>query len=160
MVSYIDDIKLTVRDLLRTNWDNTGLPASLDSDDIHTGWYDDGKGYPQVTVTTNEEGVVNGGESGVTGLKGDGSGFIQHRNGTVLVDCWAGSRADYEAAGEEQLQVEEMARQAETILHSNIDSVAELNSLAVTSRTNLVDDDENPVEHRVQLEVTYNWTKD
>lgn len=159
MSTQIRDVKLTVRDLLRANWDNTSMVESLADSDIHTGWYDAGKGFPQISVTSDEEGVVDGGNSGVTGLKGDGSGVTQHRNGTVLVTCWAGSEEDYANRGEEQQQVQAMGDEVERIVFANVASVSGLNSLAVTTREKLVNTDENPAEHRIVFEVSYNWQK-
>lgn len=160
MVQQITDIRLLVRDVLREQWDNSELVTPLTDDDIHTGWYDDGKGYPQVTVTNPEEGVLDGGDTGVTGINGSGDGYVQHRNGTVLVNCWAGSRADYDAEGEAQLQSEEMANVVDGIIFDNIHALSGVDSITVTNRTRLVDTDENPSEYRVQLELTFNWTKD
>jgi len=156
----IKDIKLLVRDLLRENWDNTSLVENVESDDIHTGWWDDGKAFPQVTITADEEGPLNGGNTGVTALKGDGSGYVQHRNGTVLVDVWAGSREDYTNRGEEQLQLQEMMDEVERIVFENLLNLNEVDSIAITNRAKLVDESADPTEHRCQFELTYNWTKE
>lgn len=153
----ITDPKLTVQDLLRANWDNTDMVVALNDDEIHTGWFDANRSFPQVTVTSTEEGVVNGGESGVTGLKGDGTGVTQHRNGTVLVNCWAGSSDDYDARGEEQVQAQAMADEAERIVFNNVASISGLTSISVTAREKVVNTDTEPAEHRIMLEVTYNW---
>lgn len=160
MPVVITDIKLLVRDLIRNNWDNTNLPTSVENDDIHTGWWDDDKAFPQVTVTSDEEGPLNGGDTGVTALKGAGNGYVQHRNGTVLVDCWAGSRADYDNYGEEQVQLQEMMDEVERIVFNNLLALSEVDSIAITNRTKLVDENADPTEHRCQFELTYNWTKE
>lgn len=159
MAQYITDSALLIRDTLRNNWDNTGLPGSLSDSDIHTGWYDERKGFPQISVTRSDEGVVGGGEAGFTGIKGDGSGLTQLRSGVVLVDVWAGSRDDYDANGREKVQLEQMAETVEKILHQQAAAVPELDSVAVTSRTNITETDTTPAEHRVELEVTYVWQK-
>lgn len=153
----IPDTKLTVRDLLREEWDNSNVPSALEQSDIHTGWFNDGKGFPQVSVSSNEETPVGGGETGYTGIRGNGGGPIQQRQGTVLVTVWAGSREDYEFAGLEQKQANEMANEVERIMFNP--SVEHLHSATVTSRTRLVDDDETPSVHFVQMEITYNWVK-
>lgn len=155
----IKDIKLLVRDLLRQEWDNTNMVTNLANDDIHVGWWDADKAFPQVTVTSDEESPLDGGETGVTGIKGDGSGYVQIRNGTVLVDCWAGSQADYDNVGEEQVQLQAMMDEVEQIVYQNLQSLQGIDSVAITARTKLVDDDEDPTEHRCQFELTYNWTK-
>lgn len=158
MPSTIADIRLTVRDLLRDNWDNTGLPVSLADSDIHTGWYDDGRGFPQLTVTNNEDGPFGGGETGFSAIAGDGTGGVQTRSGTVLVTAWAGSRDDYDSAGEEELQAHEMASEIERIVAGN-QSPGSYHTLAVNRQTKLVDTDESPVEHYVQFELIFTWTK-
>lgn len=160
MPATVADIKLLVRDLLRQNWSNANTVEPLDDSDIHTGWWDANKDFPQVTVTSEEESPLNGGETGVTALKGDGTGYVQHRNGTVLVDCWAGSRADYDNAGEEQVQLQAMMDEVETIVFDNLQSLQDIDSIAIQNRTKLVDDEEEPTEHRTQFELTYNWTKE
>lgn len=158
MPTTIQDIKLTVRNLLRTSWDNSTLPVALDDVDIHTGWYDDGKGFPQVSVSNDEEGASNGGETGYSAIAADGSGGIQSRSGTVLVTVWGGSRDDYDSRGLEELQTETMADVVEEIVGAN-QSPGNLTSLAVGQRTKLVDDDADPVEHAVQFQLRYTWTK-
>lgn len=157
MPTNITDPRLKIRNLLRENWDNTEMVESLNSDDMHTGWYDANRGFPQITVTDTEEGVVGGGESGVTGLKGDGSGVTQHRSGTVTVNCWAGSVENYDARGQEQVQAQAMADEVERIVFNNVASITGLTSVTVTTREKLVNTDAEPAEHRVMLEVTYNW---
>lgn len=157
MTQYIQDTKLIVRNALRENWDNSSLPESLTDDDIHTGWYDGDKSYPQISVTRSDEGVVNGGTSGFTGIAGDGSGGTQQRSGVVLVDVWAGSANDYSSRGEEELQAEQMARVVEEALHDY--NHTDLTTMTVTTRTNFIDTDDTPASHRVQLEVTYVWQK-
>jgi hypothetical protein len=157
MPATIDDIKLTVRDLLQTAWGAT-LPAAVETDDIHTGWHDAGKGDPQVSVTNDEESPFGGGETGYSAIDGGGAGGIQTRSGTVLVTAWAGSRDDYDNRGEEQLQAQGMANEIERIVGQN-QSPGALRSLAVGSRTKIVDDDESPPEHAVQFQLQFTWIK-
>jgi len=157
MPQTITDIKLLVRDMLRDNWSNSDMVEPLDNSDIHTGWWDANKAFPQITVTSDEESPLAGGDTGVTGISSDG--YVQHRNGSVLVDCWAGSSDDYDNRGEEQVQVEAMADEVDTIVYENLTALDGVDSIAVTGRTKLVEEDEEGVEHRVQMELTYNWTK-
>lgn len=158
MPTTIDDIKLTVRNLLRAHWDNGSLPESLAEYDIHTGWFDDGKSFPQVSVTNNDDSPYGGGETGYSGIAGDGSGGVQTRSGVVLVTAWAGSRDDYDARGEEELQASEMASNVEEIVGGN-QSPGSLRTLSVGRRRKLTDTDETPVEHYVQFEIRYTWMK-
>ncbi|NHX41386.1 MULTISPECIES: hypothetical protein [Haloarcula] len=158
MPQTIPDVKLTVRDLIQNTLDSTSFPVGLDSDDIHTGWYDNGKSAPQISVTNDEESPFGGGETGFSAIDGSGQGGIQTRSGTVLVTAWAGSRDDYEDRGLEQLQAEEMADEIERIVGQN-QSPGSLRSLAVDSRTRLVDQDASPSEHSVQFELRFTWIK-
>lgn len=158
MPQTIPDIKLTVRNLLRNNWSASSLPKSVLDDDIHTGWYDNGKGAPQVSVTNDEQSPFGGGETGYSAIDGGGDGGVQTRSGTVLVTAWAGSDADYDANGAEELQASEMASEIERIIGQNQRPGA-LISLAVGGRTRLVDQDSAPVEHAVQFQLQFTWTK-
>lgn len=158
MPQTISDPKLVIQDLLRTGWDNTNVPVGLDADDIHTGWYDDGKGFPQVAISNRNEYVSRGGESGFSAISGDGSGGIQNRNGTVLVTSFGGSREDYDEVGLERFQTEEMATEVSRILSAN-QSPGEYLMLSVGSREDLIDTDSNPTEYAVQFQIRYSWMK-
>lgn len=159
MPETISDPKLTVRDLLRDAWDNGAVHTTLDESDIHTGWFDDGKGFPQVAVSNRNENVAGGGRTGFTAIAGDGAGGVQSRTGTVLVTAFAGSRADYEARGLAQQQAEQMADEVSRIVGTN-QSPDQYLSLSVGPREDLVDTDANPTEFGVQYQVRYAWTKE
>jgi hypothetical protein len=158
MPETIPDIKLTVRDLIRNSWNASGLPTAVTDDDIHTGWYDAGKGAPQISVTNDEESPFGGGETGYSGIDAGGGGGVQSRSGTVLVTAWAGSAEDYDATGADELQAAEMAAELERIVGRN-QSPGALISLAVGSRTRLVDQDASPVEHAIQFQFRFTWRK-
>lgn len=158
MPQTIDDPKLTIRDTLRTNWSASGLPESISDSDIHTGWFDDGKGFPQVSVSNDEDGPFGGGQTGYGAIDGGGNGGIQLRSGTVLVTAWGGSRDDYDNRGEQLLQAEAMADEIESIVAEN-QSPGELHSLSVGQRQKIPDDDVTPVEHAVQLQLIFTWRK-
>lgn len=158
MPQTVSDPKLLIQNLLRNNWDNTSLPVALDSTDIHTGWYDNGKSFPQIAVSNRTENVSGGGVSGFSAIAGDGSGGVQKRTGTVLVTCFAGSREEYDSAGVEQLQAEEMSTEVSTILGAN-QSPGEYLTLSVGPREDLIDTDSSPTEYAVQFQIRYAWTK-
>lgn len=158
MPATINDVKLTVRDVIRSTIDDSSFPTGLDTDDIHTGWYDNGKSAPQISVTNDEQSPFGGGETGFSAIDGGGAGGIQTRSGTVLVTTWAGSRDDYDANGLEQLQAESMASEIERIVGAN-QSPGSLRSLSIDSRTRIVDDDASPSEHSVQFELRFTWIK-
>lgn len=159
MPETISDPKLTVRDTLRDLWDNGVVHESLGNRDIHTGWYDDGKGFPQVAVSNRDENVAGGGQTGFSAIAGDGAGGVQSRTGTVLVTAFAGSREDYDITRGQRLQAEQMGNEVSRVLGHN-QSPSEYLTLAVGPRTDLVDDDASPTEYAVQFQVRYTWTKE
>ncbi|MCU4754239.1 hypothetical protein OB919_20025 [Halobacteria archaeon AArc-curdl1] len=154
----INDVKLTIRNLLRREWDNTNLPTTLTDRDIHTGWLDDGKGFPQVGVTNTNEGPVGGGITGFSGITGDGSGGVQTRSGSVMVTAFAGSRDDYEDRGIEELQAQKMAEEIVRIIGEN-QSLGELDVVSIGNRSDLTDTDSAPTEYAVQFQIRYLWKK-
>jgi len=158
MPQTIDDPKLTIRDTVRDNWSASGLPESISDSDIHTGWFDDGKGFPQVSVSNEEDSPFNGGETGYGAIDGGGKGGIQLRSGTVLVTAWGGSRDDYANRGEEQLQAQGMADEIESIVAEN-QAPGDFHSLSVGQREKIVDDEVTPTEHGVQLQLIFTWRK-
>jgi len=159
MPAKITDIKVRVKNLLRDEYDSSGHPKQLTSSDIHTGWWDAGKGNPQISVTNDEESPFDGGRTGYAGYRGDGSGPIQHRQGTVLVNCWAGTRDDYSERGLEQKQANEMRNEVERIIFNNATAIDELDSLSVISAEKVVETDDTPSMHRVQIEVQYTYIR-
>lgn len=158
MPQTIDDPKLVIQDLLRDGWDNTDVPVGLDADDIHTGWYDDGKGFPQIAVSNRNENVSGGGATGFSAIAGDGSGGVQNRTGTVLVTSFGGSRDDYDEVGLERLQTEKMGNAVSRILGAN-QSPGEYLTLSVGPREDLIDTESNPTEYAVQFQIRYSWMK-
>ncbi|NGM69194.1 hypothetical protein G6M89_09270 [Natronolimnobius sp. AArcel1] len=159
MPETIQDPKLVVRDILRDEWDNDAVPTGLDEEDIHTGWFEDARGFPQVAVSNRNEDVATGTDTGFTAIAGDGSGGIQDRNGTVLVTAFAGSRDDYDQRALERLQAEDMGDEISRIIGRN-QSPGEYLALAVGPREDLVDEEANPTEYAVQFQVRYLWKKE
>lgn len=159
MPETIADPKLAIRDVLRELWDNGTVHTELGNRDIHTGWFDDGKGFPQVSVSNRDENVAGGGQTGFTGIAGDGAGGVQNRTGTVLVTAFAGSREDYDTNQGQRLQAEQMGDEISRVIGHN-QSPGDYLSLAVGSRTDLIDDDASPTEYAVQFQIRYTWTKE
>lgn len=159
MPQTVTDPKLVVRGILRDNWDNSAVPTDLSEHDIHTGWFEDGKGFPQIAVSNRDENVSGGGETGFRAIASDGSGGVQSRTGTVLVTCFAGSREDYDQSGIERYQAEQMADTVSTIIGRN-QSPDEYLTLSVGPRQDLIDTESSPTEYAVQFQMRYNWTKE
>lgn len=159
MPQTVDDPKLVVRNFLRDSWDNSNVPTDLTDTDIHTGWYDDGKGFPQIAVSNRNESVSGGGATGFSGIAGDGSGATQNRSGRVLVTAFAGSRSNYESRGFERLQAEDMGDEVSRVLGAKQSPDGYL-SLAVGPREDLIDEESNPTEYAVQFQIRYIWKKE
>ncbi|AUX08914.1 hypothetical protein AArcSl_1283 [Halalkaliarchaeum desulfuricum] len=159
MPETIQDPKLVVRDILRDEWDNDAVPTELEERDIHTGWFDDGKGFPQIAVSNRNEDLSTVTDTGFTAIAGDGSGGVQDRTGTVLVTAFAGSRDEYDSRGIERLQAEDMGNEISRIIGRN-QSPGEYLALAVGPREDLVDDEVSPTEYAVQFRIRYLWKKE
>ena len=159
MPENVTDPKLLIRDLLRADWDNGNVPTDLSETDIHTGWFEDGKGFPQVAVSNRDESVANGGDTGYSAIAGDGAGGVQDRTGTVLVTAFAGSREEYSQRGLERLQAEDMGDEIARIMGHH-QSPDEYLSLAVGPRTDIVDQESSPTEYAVQVQMRYIWKRE
>lgn len=162
-----EDPIIVVRDLLSQSWESANTPLANDPR-IHTGWYDYGSSDPQVTVTNSEEFTAEGGDTGYTAGTGDG-GVAQVRVGTILVNCWAGSRDDLEGAGTDGSDVNpkdaayQMANEVHRIMSNNADGTTDdsgnrqLNSLSADDARRLVETDETPTVFRHEVTVRYTY---
>lgn len=159
MPETIQDPKLVVRDLLRDGWRNTAVPTDVGMTDIHTGWYDGNKGFPQVAVSNRNESVAGGGQTGFNAIAGDGAGGVQDRTGTILVTVFAGSRDDYDDVGAEQLQAEMVGDEVSRVIGHH-QSPDEYLALSVGPREDLVDNEAAPTEYAVQFQIRYVWQKE
>lgn len=88
-MTRLDDPKLVLRELLEAEWGTGGIDGGMTVPDFSTGWHNQGVTVPQVTAGPDEESPVGGGNTGMTGMKGDGSGPVSDMDGTVNVNCWA-----------------------------------------------------------------------
>lgn len=76
-----------VRDLLKDKWQNDH-PFGL-TPKISYGWFDADQGQPQVTIRQPDEGPVDGGRTGYSGIDPTGGGPTQTISGVVEVHVWA-----------------------------------------------------------------------
>jgi len=97
---------LLIRDLLVSHWtpgNTAGFdPSITDPTDakflpISRGWYGVGQSGadPHVSLTNFGEGVIGGGQTGISAVKGDGSGVAQNRSGTGRATVFAEREQDY-----------------------------------------------------------------
>lgn len=91
----LEDPIITIRDLIVANYTPGNVPT-LDPETprISTGWWDHTHEDPQITITDRDDPPVGGGESGWTGIKGDGSGPVQRIVGGCRVIAWAARNDD------------------------------------------------------------------
>jgi len=94
-----------IYDLIRNEFDKTKVTlhgTTLgERPEIHTGRHSRSQLTPAIAIHSQDEGVVDGGTTGATAFKGDGSGggVMQIRSGTLTVNIVAGTREDTEGLG-------------------------------------------------------------
>jgi len=73
-------------DLLRDNWNSSNTYGL--TPDISFGWFDERKDQPQITIPQPDEGPINGGSTGYSGLNPTTGELHQDRTGTIDVNIW------------------------------------------------------------------------
>jgi len=146
------DPTLTIRNLLKNNWDNTNTSLSSDPA-IHTGWIDREASSPQVTVTSAEESPISIGQSPFSGIVPDGSGPTQEIGGTVMIDCWS-SREMESSVNPKQLTFE-FSEEVKRILKGNLTSATDLRYIGYQGRRFMTDPDAEPVVFRYSVTAWY-----
>ena len=132
----------------------------------HTGWYDTNRGGQQITVTNPDESVINGGETGFTSLRGDGSPS-QLWGGEVYVNTWAGTREDcrglHPDGGDLNPKAlatalrDEATRIIDAHADGDLDGENVFNTLAVARRRGLADTDGPATVFRWELRLLYTY---
>jgi len=91
----LDAPEVVVKEALRLGWTPPNVPGDgggITPYVVH-GWLGDGAdGHESnytVTVSNPQENPVGGGQTGYSGMAGDGSGPVQRFSGTVTVNTWA-----------------------------------------------------------------------
>lgn len=88
------DPKVAVLDVLKSNWD-ASQTVLANPPEFFSAWYTRDDRLPAVTVPSNEESVLDGGATGSSNL----SASMQRLQGTVTIDCVAGTWEDCEDVG-------------------------------------------------------------
>lgn len=162
------DPKIIARNRVRDEWTKANTPLA-DDPRFHTGWYDYGSEDPQVTFTNAEESTVNGGDTGVTAGTGSG-GTANVRAGTLLANCWAGTRDDCSdvGVGGARVNPKEVAYQLAVELANILDGRGttnpdtgdqELLSLAADGSRGVVDTDGEAPIYREEVTVRYTYAE-
>lgn len=159
-----DDPKLVLRDLLEAEWGNGGIDGTLTVPDIDTGWHNEAKTVPQVTIGPDDETPAGGGRTGMTHMKASGAGPVSDMDGAVEVNTWADNdeSADppKELANEYMLEVREIVKD-----HFRISEYAWPSDAVVTAEHYRYlwpgvhryrpDAEVKPVNHRYHVSVGY-----
>lgn len=163
-------------DLLAPNWtpsntssyDPTVEPGTTDASgndglSMNRGWFDS-NGYSLHTAITNPDGgVIDGGETGYTAQKGDGSGPVQLRDDTLLVTVFAETTEDGETAtynGELASDIAfQIGSEVERILHENAQGgTTEWDRVGTTGVSETPQPDDDVIQR--QAVVSYGWLKE
>lgn len=168
---------LILRDILTGNWvpSNTSSydpnvePGTTDASgndglSMNRGWFNS-NGYSLHTAITNPSGgVIDGGGTGYTAQKGDGSGPVQLRDDTLLVTVFAdiaeddGETATYNGGLADDI-VFQIGGEVERILHENpLGGSSEWGRLGSTGFVETPQPDDGTLQ--AQATVSYGWLKE
>jgi len=151
----MNDPEIEFYDLLLNNWDNTNTVLSSDPR-FTTGWYEQGSTEPVVSVSTPEENEATGSASGYSSIKGDGTGPDSEINGTILIDCWCNEN---QSTQNPKAVVHSIRNEVLRIINSNYEATQYRNIGTRGTGTKLVEDEQDPVMYRYQIEATYQFTE-
>lgn len=153
MTTNIQEPSITIRDLLRDNWDNSNTSISSDPD-IDTGWWDFNSDSPQVTLAGGEDSPVGGGQTGWSGINSVGDP-VQEMDGSVQIDCWANRRS---ASVNPKTLVYEFAEEVRRIIYNNAKNPGnDLRFLKWMGRSNQPDVGGDPIRYRQRCLVGFDW---
>jgi hypothetical protein len=150
----MNDPEIEFYDLLQSNWDNTNTVLSSDPK-FTTGWYEQGSTEPVVSVSTPEENEATGAASGYTSIKGDGTGPDSEVNGNILIDVWCNEN---QASQNPKAVVHSLRNEVLRVINANYEAT-QYRNIGHSSATKLVEDDQDPVMYRYQIEATYQYTE-
>lgn len=163
--TQIADPNVTVKNLIRDNWDASNILGTI-TPDFHTGWYNHGSNVTQLTFPfgSPDDSPIGGGDAGYTGIEGGGSGPVQDRAGTLFPVAWAHREMDdVQSAGLGAGQVKDLVYQfyqeVDRIITNNATGLGDLESLAVLGVSRGADNEFSPVAYRVDMVIGYTWRK-
>lgn len=150
-----------VYDLLKSEW-NTSNTTYSSAPTFQTGWYDYGGSEPIISITNPDTNVVSGGDTGITGVTGDGDA-AQQIAGSVLVNTWVGTTEDTREAnaGNPKNASFLMAQEVRRIMLDNATGTTtssggkQLLSLGPGSARLLTEDNEDPAVYRYEVTVLF-----
>lgn len=146
----MSDPKLEIKNLLRDEWDTDNTSISS-KPDFSTGWWDDNNSHPQVTVTSDDEAPLGGGDTGQTHLS-NASPTEQLLAGAVDVNVWA--NRDSSDVNPKTLTYE-FKEEVRRIVQSNREAISDFNYIGWNGFVDRTDTNVTPVVYRKLCEVVY-----
>lgn len=152
MVTEVNDVKVSFRNLLTNNWDTSNTVISSQPT-IRTDprRFDEERDPVEVTIGADEDTPAQGGETGYTGLE-SGSGPVQHIEGTLQLDVWVDADADIGESWNAKELAYDISEEVKRIVYNNAEAtaseVSDLRSLSWFSRTWMPDTAGEPVVYR------------
>lgn len=153
---------MEILDYLEQNWDYAQLSLAAGTVEFYPGVHDRTANNPSIAVHRGDEGPIDGGETGHTGMTA--GGVMQRRGGTSYVECSAGTRDDCRGikAGGGDLNpgtvVDELAQHVEQLI-INAGNTTNLKTVAPGEPQLVVegggDAGSLPAFHRIQYPIRY-----
>lgn len=150
----MQDPKITFVNLLKNNWNNGNTSIASDPT-IHTGWFDQQSKKYQITVTNPDEVAIDGGDTGYSGIAGDGTSPYQTFSGTVLTNTWTWRDPDDNTKPNPKKLGREFAEEIKRIIRANYDDATDLNVIAFMNANEIVETDKKPPVFRYECELGY-----
>lgn len=121
MPTTIEDLRVTLRDLLRTSW----APSNSDgvTPEFITGWVNPESARPQLTISGLRQIALRGGSSGYAALDAGGAGPIKLVQDQVDLNAWAHHEAEHADGSPTNVnpkqQVYSLMQEADRIITAN-----------------------------------------
>lgn len=161
-----------VRQLVVDNWGNPDVPnggfnanqTDPTADDflpITTNWAGFGDTFPIISFTNTDPTVPGGGETGVSGIQGNGSGPNQRRLETLTVTVMAERGEDYPNGEDAHALVRTLYEHVFQIVWNNqhAENHPEVSRFNVQPGTHTSEGDDSTTVEQYSGEVTVDWLK-
>lgn len=166
-----EDAKVTIRDLIKENWnhqtvsdfENNHSDFTWVIDDhfktrwIHTGWHSDSNPYPQVTISTKRDDP--GSPTGWNGIDATGRGPTAWMDGRLQVDTWVPDDGDRTGDINAKKYAYQLAVRVQLIASEFATGHKHFHRLGTGEERELPDPDETPIGARYRIPVFYGWHK-
>lgn len=135
-------------------------PTATDFLPITTNWAGFGDTYPIISVTNNDPTVPGGGQTGITGIQGNGSGPNQHRLETMVITVMAERGTDYQGEDAHTI-VNTLYDHVHQIVWGNIHAPnhSDVHGFYVTPGTHTTGSDDSTTTEQYSGSVTLDWLK-